>query len=58
MLRLLRFLIWGDAHLCKWVPYGDVTKVYGTEASTSGTPLRREQSFQCERCGTIRLFEV
>lgn len=58
MMRLLRFLIWGDAHQHKWASYGQVTCVYGEKDDKDGTPRRRQQSFQCETCGKIRIFEV
>lgn len=59
MLRLLRYLIWGDAHMHKWVPYGKVTSVYHDgDDDKEGNPRRREQSFHCQTCGKIRIFEV
>ena len=59
MLRLFRFLIWGDAHMHKWKPYGDVTKVFDdVEGVERGMPDHRRQSFQCEICGEVRMFKV
>ena len=59
MLRLFRFLIWGDAHLHKWVPYGKRTNVFlEDEDEQKGTPAWRHQSFQCETCGMIRIFKI
>lgn len=58
MIRLLRFLIWGDAHMHKWVPFGKVTEVYEFSDPSSGIPDARKQSFQCEICGKIRYFKV
>lgn len=56
LIRLLRWLIWGDGHLHKWVPYGDLTRCYWEDGDK--LPFRRQQSFQCEACGKIRIFNV
>jgi hypothetical protein len=58
MLRLIRFLIWGDAHLHKWAPYGKVTSGYNEGDDTEGHPRRRDQAFRCDVCGKVRIFEV
>lgn len=59
MLRLFRWLIWGDAHLHKWKPYGGEIKVFeDVEGLDRGVPAYSRQSFQCEVCGTIRMFQV
>lgn len=59
MIRLLRWLIWGDGHLCKWTPYGKKTAVHWEEfGKIDETPMHIQQSFQCETCGNVRIFRI
>jgi hypothetical protein len=58
VLRLFRWLIWGDAHLHKWVPYRKEVSVWYGEADPDTAPDFRQQSFRCEHCGKIRIFKV
>lgn len=56
MLRLLRFLVFGDGHLHKWEPYGEVTHI--VESEQDKIPYKNVQAFKCETCGKIRQFRV
>ena len=61
MIRLLRWLIWGDGHLHKWVPYGQTTRMYdgvGPSEHNDPLPVYIQQPFQCEHCGIIRIFRL
>lgn len=55
MIRLIRFLITGDWHLCKWEEYGP-----GISASLPGVrePFELRQPCRCKTCGAIKSFKL
>jgi|AACY02.9.fsa_nt_gi hypothetical protein len=56
MLRLLRFIIFGDGHVHTWEPFGQRISFYENEADTR--PIRIEQTFICQKCGALRAKKV
>lgn len=59
MIRLLKWLIFGDGHLHKWEPYGDEVRVFvDPDDIPAGVPSYHKQSFRCAICGVPRRFKV
>lgn len=53
MLRLLKFLFFGDAHMHKWETVRTVDV-----AAICGTVTGRDYECKCEICGKIKRFRV
>lgn len=54
MLRLIRFLIFGDAHIHKWETLKEID-IIGEDSSI---PIAKKYVCRCTICGKIKKFRV
>ncbi len=59
MLRLLRFLIFGDWHMHRWETIREVD-IYdcGTYNNPNSIPIANKYECRCAICGKIKRFRV
>jgi len=55
MIRLLKWLITGDWHLCRWEDY-DILKTF--KKGHADTPICLDMICKCKTCGRYKTFPV
>lgn len=56
MIRLIKFLITGDWHLCQWEKEGDRVDYFELPYSKMRRQVR--QPMRCSRCGKMKSFKL